>query len=73
MAIFIAKQFNPSIKLKALTSRRIHIIVKNNKLYKRVLSKQRYIFNLINYNLPLNQISETVKNEFPNKKIFNLF
>jgi len=51
----------------------INVFEKNNKLYKRVLSKQRYIFNLINYNLPLNQISEIVKNEFPNKKIFNLF
>jgi hypothetical protein len=51
----------------------INVFEKNNKLYKRVLSKQKYIFNLINYNLPLNQISEIVKNEFPNKKIFNLF
>ena len=51
----------------------INTFEKNNELYKQVLNKQMDILNLINYNIPLSQISEVIKNKFPNKKIFNLF
>ena len=51
----------------------INIFEKNNKLYKKVLNKQKYILDLINYNLPLNQISKIVKDRFSTKKISNFF
>ena len=51
----------------------INIFEKNNELYKQVLNKQKHILDLINYNLPLNQISKIVKNRFSSKKISNFF
>jgi hypothetical protein len=42
---------------------------KNKKLYKSVLYKQTYIFNLLNYHRPLDLISNIVKKNFPYKKI----
>ena len=61
----IAKNHRDGLKI-------INTFEKNYELYKRVLNRQKYILNLINFHRPLNLIANTVKKNYPNKNIFNL-
>ncbi len=61
----IAKNHRDGLKI-------IDTFEKNYELYKRVLNRQKYILNLINFHRPLNLIANTVKKNYPNKNIFNL-
>ena len=42
---------------------------KNKSLYNRVLKKQQKVFNMVNFNRPLNKIKRCVNENFRNKKI----
>ena len=45
---------------------------KNKSLYDKVLKKQQIVFNMINFNRPLDQIKKCVSENFRNKKISKL-
>ena len=42
---------------------------KNKSLYDKVLKKQQIVFNMVNFNRPLDQIKKCVSENFKNKKI----